>query len=139
MRRVNNHTIDIKYINRTWPHYSKDKLDQIAVGTAPEDISDIHNIDDRCLPGWAGSYAETHVPLLGEGVIPQLFEVLRPQVFVRVPGQCILTWYGGWYHEILVYFKKQNKKTIPARRGDAAPQEEKQAIAADISLSLIWS
>lgn len=64
----------------------------------PEQLTALHqgasdgcNKSGRCLPGRAGSYAEAHVSLLGEGVIPQLLEVLRPQVFVRVPGHGILT------------------------------------------------
>lgn len=63
------------------------------------------------LPGGAGSYAEAHVALLGEGVVPQLFEVLGSQVFVRVPGHGILTWWMGLKGEILVFTKK--KKHIP--------------------------
>lgn len=66
------------------------------------------------LPGGAGSYAEAHVALLGEGVVPQLFEVLGSQVFVRVPGHGILTWWMGLKGEILVFTKKKN--TFPNRR-----------------------
>lgn len=93
-------------------------------------LSYVSNKHDRCLPDWAGSYTETHVPLLGERVIPQLFEVLRPQVFVRVPGHCILTWLEGWNHKILMLTSKGN------------PGQERrcgtQALTADTVSHFIW-
>ena len=46
---------------------------------------------EELLPGRARSYTEAHVALLGQRIIPQLFQVLGPQVLVRVPSHCILT------------------------------------------------
>lgn len=78
------------------------------------------------LPGGAGSYAEAHVALLGEGVVPQLFEVLGSQVFVRVPGHGILTWWMGLKGEILVFTKKKTHSQTGERESggeDAAASQ----------------
>lgn len=90
----------------------------------------------RCLPGWAGPYAETHVALLGEGVIPQLFQVLGPQVFVRVTGQCILTWWEG-NHSILQWTSPEHQTTEAMRH--TSKTRDRSQFYKSIKRGLEWS
>lgn len=43
------------------------------------------------LPGRAGSNTETHVPLLRQGVIPQLPQVLWPKILLSLASHRIFT------------------------------------------------